>query len=133
MFSYLILFKPLLFFLCLIFAISFLVQLVYWSIFYSRVHFQKAVKSSHRKFPLSVIICARNEKENLRVNLPLILEQDYPEFEVIVVDDRSSDGTSNLLEELKEKYTHLRTTCIKEEQRNRCSKYRRRDTQTIVR
>ena len=62
--------------------------------------------------PLSVIICARNEAENLQRFLPKILEQDYTNFEVIVVNDRSWDGTFDVLEELKKKYSHLRTVQI---------------------
>ncbi len=50
--------------------------------------------------PVSVLICARNEEHNLRRLLPLILNQNYPEFEVVVVDDRSDDGTYDYLLEL---------------------------------
>ncbi|TKS56826.1 glycosyltransferase [Mesohalobacter halotolerans] len=37
--------------------------------------------------PLSVIIAAKNEAQNLTANLPFILNQNYPQFEVIVVND----------------------------------------------
>ena len=40
---------------------------------------------------VSVIICAKNESENLKKNLPFILQQNYPDFEVIVVDDGSDE------------------------------------------
>jgi glycosyltransferase involved in cell wall biosynthesis len=50
--------------------------------------------------PISVIICARNEAENLATYLPSILAQDYPDFEVIVVNDRSWDGTADVLKEM---------------------------------
>jgi glycosyltransferase involved in cell wall biosynthesis len=49
---------------------------------------------------VSVIICAKNELENLRQNLPKFLNQDYRDFEVIVVDDRSTDGSYEYLYEL---------------------------------
>lgn len=62
--------------------------------------------------PISVIICARNEAENLRKFLPSIIEQDYPSFEVIVVNDRSWDGTTALLEELEAQYEHLKVVNI---------------------
>jgi cellulose synthase/poly-beta-1,6-N-acetylglucosamine synthase-like glycosyltransferase len=40
-----------------------------------------------QKFPVSVIICAKDELDNLREYLPYVLNQDYPEYEVIVVND----------------------------------------------
>ena len=49
--------------------------------------------------PLSVIVVARNERENLEQLIPLLLEQDYPEFEIIIVDDHSWDGTYEFLHE----------------------------------
>lgn len=48
--------------------------------------------------PVSVIVCARNEEFNLRMLLPLLLGQSHPEFEVIVVNDRSTDESLHVLE-----------------------------------
>ncbi len=62
--------------------------------------------------PLSVVICARNESENLLQNLPLVLEQDYPDFEVIVVNDRSWDRTPDVLEEFAKQYAHLKIVTV---------------------
>ncbi|MFA6278339.1 MAG: glycosyltransferase [Pedobacter sp.] len=62
--------------------------------------------------PLSVIICARNEVTNLEKNLPIFLVQDYPAFEIIVVNDRSWDGTADLLERLAKKYDKLKVVTI---------------------
>lgn len=46
---------------------------------------------------VSVIVCAWNELENLKELIPLLDEQDYPNFEVIIMDDRSWDGTHEYL------------------------------------
>jgi biofilm PGA synthesis N-glycosyltransferase PgaC len=64
------------------------------------------IKHEHST-PISVIICARNEAGNIWQYLPAILEQDYPDFEVIVVNDHSTDNTLAVLYELAEKYPHL--------------------------
>lgn len=69
------------------------------------------------KHPVSVIICARNEEENLSRNLPLILEQDYPDFEVIVVNDCSGDDSHMVLRNLSSLYPHLRVVTINEHER----------------
>lgn len=51
--------------------------------------------------PVSVIICAKNESANLQKNIPKILSQDYPEFEVILINDASSDDTEDIMEAFK--------------------------------
>lgn len=68
--------------------------------------------SSTVKPPVSVVIAARNEYHNLVKNLPSILQQDYPDFEVIVVNHASSDETKYYLEEMKGKFPHLKTVQI---------------------
>ncbi|ADB40067.1 glycosyltransferase [Spirosoma linguale] len=47
---------------------------------------------------VTVIVCARNELANLKELLPLLNNQDYPTFEILVMDDRSTDGTYAYLE-----------------------------------
>jgi len=65
--------------------------------------------------PVSVIICAKNEDENLTEFLPKVLSQDYPEFEVIVVNDCSWDNTENVIDEFAKIFPNLRKTNIKED------------------
>lgn len=62
---------------------------------------------------LSVLIAARNEAQNLRAYLPHFLEQNYPQYEVIVINDRSTDDSTEVLEDLKQHYPHLRYQEIK--------------------
>jgi glycosyltransferase involved in cell wall biosynthesis len=57
--------------------------------------------------PVSVILCARNEEVALSQNLRRILEQEYPAFEVIVVNDCSEDDSEILLASMQEKYPNL--------------------------
>lgn len=47
--------------------------------------------------PVSLVICAHDEEANLRTLIPLLLQQQHPLFEIIVVDDRSNDGTYDYL------------------------------------
>ena len=64
------------------------------------------------QLPVSVIICAKNEAENLKELLPLVLDQNYPSFEVIVVNDSSEDDSEMVLAALKRKYPALYYTTI---------------------
>lgn len=90
-----------------------IIQLFYYLGIYNRIHIRNiADKKNELHFtkelpPLSVIICARNESENLRQFLPAILEQDYPQFEVIVINDGSTDESEEVLSAFEEKYQHL--------------------------
>ena len=101
----------------LVYFMAFAIQVLYWLLIYSRIIFYKPVPSKIRRKPVSVIICARNEEENLRKNLPLILTQKYPDFEVIVINDCSTDGTEDYLDKLKEQYPALKITKIKEDRK----------------
>lgn len=62
--------------------------------------------------PVSVIICAKDESDNLRKFLPFVLQQDYPNFEVIVINDGSTDESGSLLNDLSVEYPNLRTTFV---------------------
>ncbi len=62
--------------------------------------------------PVSIIICARNEAENLKENLPYFLSQDYPDYEIIVVNDQSSDKSLEVLLEIQQKSPILRLISI---------------------
>jgi len=90
--------------------------------YYTGVFGRLAFKSRKEKVPppapapASVIICARNEYEALQQNLKIILEQDYPEYEVIVVNDGSEDDSEILLASTQAQYPHLNfRTLVKDE------------------
>ena len=55
--------------------------------------------------PVSIVVCARNELDNLRRLLPLLLQQDYPAaFEIVLIDDRSHDDTYLYAQQLAQYY-----------------------------
>lgn len=60
--------------------------------------------------PLSIVIPTQDQASELRTHLPAIMEQDYDDFEVIVVDMASTDQTKDVLEELELRYPSLRHT-----------------------
>ena len=86
----------------------------YWLGDYRRAAFAKTdeKKPVPKLPPLSVVICARNEAENLARFLPAVMEQDYPSYEVVVVNDCSEDNTYDILGEMMNRYPHLRVSMI---------------------
>ena len=97
-------------------GVLFLTQAVYYLRLYNRIHTHNkaadnAVPDAGNP-PLSVIIVAKEAANELRENLPSILEQDYPEFEVIVIYDRPADDCDDILKLLEDKYPHLYHTFI---------------------
>lgn len=95
-----------------LFFAAFLTQMGYYLLVYLKLPLYKPAKKRKSAKSVSVIICAKNEEENLEQFLPRVLEQDYPEFEVVVVNDCSTDGTEQLLSEMSVRYKHLRYTSI---------------------
>ena len=100
-----------------IFCFAALIQLFYYSFFYSRVAFYKEkTKQQSQQHPVSVVICARDEDENIARNLPGVLVQKYPTtHEVIVVNDNSVDDSKYILEELQKTFRFLQIVDLKQE------------------
>jgi cellulose synthase/poly-beta-1,6-N-acetylglucosamine synthase-like glycosyltransferase len=88
------------------------IQLFYYLRYYLPVALFEPTETSTEKPPVSIIICARNEAENLDSFLPMVLTQDYPDYEVIVVNDCSADNTYNVLGKYLVEYPHLKVSSI---------------------
>lgn len=103
--------------LFVVFCITTLIQLFYYLFFFSRLAFfkpkEKEISQTH---PVSVIICARDEAENLVKNLPGSLVQKYKTtHEVIVVNDNSLDESKYILEEYQRTFRQLQLVELKQE------------------
>ena len=96
----------------IIYLASAAIQLFYYLYYYTAVYYFKPSVNNKPKQPVTIIICARNEADNLRIFLPAVLEQDYPEYEVIVVNDCSEDNSYLILGDLLLQYPHLRVSTV---------------------
>jgi glycosyltransferase involved in cell wall biosynthesis len=100
------------------------IQLIYYWIFLARPYYYlRKIKKNKITFsslqpPVSVIIYARNKALRLQAFLPSVLEQDYPEYEVIVVNDDSSGNSEEVLKRLQAQYPHLYYTYIPQGTKN---------------
>ncbi|MCE3278247.1 MAG: glycosyl transferase family 2 [Bacteroidetes bacterium] len=98
------------------FVLALLIQLFYYLGVFSRLAYYKKKDIPQNFPPASIIICARNEDDNLVEFLPRIFEQDYPDFEVVVVNDCSFDNSADILKEFAYKHSNLKIVTIKEDE-----------------
>lgn len=94
-------------------AVAF-VHLLYVLVIHGRMAFHKPIPpiENSQLPPVSIIIAARNESENLYDNLPFIMDQDYPEFEVIIVNNQSTDDSAWLLVAFQRMHPNIRVVEI---------------------
>lgn len=90
----------------------FLASVAYFLVHYAlqliRLWKWRPVKARTKDEPISVIVCARNEYDNLKKLIPLLLDQAYDNKEIIIVDDRSKDETYDYLLSLQPKIKLVR-------------------------
>ncbi|MFI5202898.1 MAG: glycosyltransferase [Flavobacteriales bacterium] len=90
------------------------IQFFYMLFFFARLTFYKPITASTSSPPVSIIVCARSEANHLVELIPLLFEQEYPAFEVVMVNDRSWDETKDILEAYRLKYKNLHIIHIEE-------------------
>lgn len=85
------------------------ILLIYYLFVFSRFSFSKTKNEVNNLVPaISVLICAKNEAENLKTFLPNILNQDYPNYEVVLINDASYDDTLDIMEEFQKQYSNIK-------------------------
>jgi len=103
--------------LLVLLGIAALIQIWYYLYFFRRLASYKAKpKAASQEYAVSVIICEKNEAENLVNNLPGILVQNYrTTHEIIVVNDNSTDESKYILEEFQRTFKNLTVIPLKQE------------------
>ena len=85
-----------------------LIQIVYYLAVLGRFAFAAPQPTTPKRISVSVIVCAKNEAEKVRNYVPLLAEQDYPDYEIVLIDDASSDDTLEIFEEFEKRYPNVR-------------------------
>ncbi|MFA5417360.1 MAG: glycosyltransferase [Bacteroidales bacterium] len=102
-----------------ILAFATFIQLIYYWLVFVRLAFYKRsvanVSGIVSQPGVSIVMSARDEYHHLVKNLPALLAQDYPDFEVVVVNHTSSDETTSLLKELAPFHPNLKVVNIEQE------------------
>src|SRR5436309_10941897 len=93
---------------CVLGAVA-LIQIYYYLFIFNKLaNYTTLEKDASQEYPVSVIICAKNEAENLVKNLPGILVQDYKTtHEIMIVNDNSTDESKYILEEFQHSFKDL--------------------------
>jgi glycosyltransferase involved in cell wall biosynthesis len=92
------------------------IQLFYYLFFFIRLAFySKGANYGNTRPGVTILVCALNELNNLKQLIPLLDIQEYPEFEVILLDDRSDDGSEQFIRENIGKWKHIRYIRINDE------------------
>ena len=89
------------------------IQVAYYLIVFSRFAFSKQQSNTLKNIPVSIIICAKNEAENLEKFIPSIANQDYHNFQIVLVNDASKDNSLDVMENLASKYNNIKIVDVK--------------------
>lgn len=88
------------------------IQLIYYGIIFSKFALAKPQTKPKVKLPVSVIICAKNEAQNLQNFLPSIITQDYPDFEIVLINDASSDDTLEIMNKFQKEHKNIKVVDV---------------------
>jgi glycosyltransferase involved in cell wall biosynthesis len=101
--------------LLIIFIVSVAFQLYFIFFVFNKIsQYDSSENETRKPEGVSVIVCAWNELENLKSLIPLLNSQVYNSFEIIIVDDRSMDGTFDYLLTECTEYQSVRFVRIEE-------------------
>ena len=89
------------------------IQIFYYLGIFGKFAFAKPQNITPKRIPVSVIVCAKNEEENVKKFIPLLAEQNYPDFEIVLIDDASSDETLEVFEQFESEYENIRLVKVK--------------------
>nr|WP_294774443.1 glycosyltransferase [uncultured Flavobacterium sp.] len=92
---------------CLFIAVV-VIQFLYYIVVFGKFSFAKPQTATPKRVPISVIVCAKNEEENVKKFVPLLAEQNYHTFEIVLIDDASSDNTLEIFEAFEKQYPNIK-------------------------
>ncbi len=86
-------------------------------VIFSRLAFRRQEVEPDRDLPVSIVVCGRNESTALQHLIPLLMDQEHSEFELIVVNDRSDDDTWEILQWMRPQYPKLKPVNIQADEK----------------
>lgn len=95
------------------FIVIVIIQVIYYLIFITQFKESTAQEGKKEPLPISVIICAKNEAENLKTFLPSIINQHYPTFQIVLINDASSDDSLEVMESFASEHSNIKIVDVK--------------------
>ncbi|WP_299227185.1 glycosyltransferase [uncultured Psychroserpens sp.] len=89
------------------------IQILFYSFIFSNFSRYRLSRPNSKKISVSVIICAKNEANNLNAFLPSIIAQKYPDFEIVLINDNSNDNTLEVMKSFAEKHPNIKIVDVK--------------------
>lgn len=88
--------------------ITFFELLYYYGILSKFSFLNKKRTVATEKFPVSIIIVAKDAANALLKSMPKLLAQQYPKFEIVIVNDHSADETEQLIMDYQHQYENIK-------------------------
>ncbi len=95
------------------FIVVVVIQVIFYVFFFGRFAFIKQRKVSQKNIAVSVLICAKNEAKNLKNFLPSIINQVYPDFEIVLINDASHDDTLDVIKQFSSQHKSIKVVDVK--------------------
>lgn len=95
-------------FLFISFIVVIIIQFFYYIVVFGKFAFVNPKSKPPKKLSVSVIVCAKNEFENVQKFIPILAAQNYPDFEIVLIDDASSDETLEIFETFEKQFANIR-------------------------
>ena len=84
-------------------------QILYYIILFFRFSFHKSEQIEPQEIlPVSIVMVAKNDAHHLIKTLPELLAQDYPHFEILVVNDNSKDETIQVVKDFQYRFSNIK-------------------------
>ena len=95
------------------FIVIVIIQLGFYGVIFSKFAFYKHQHQKQKNIAVSILVCAKNEAENLKEFIPLILEQNYPTFELVLINDNSNDDTLEVMKSFQLLHENVKIVNVK--------------------
>lgn len=96
-----------------VFIVCISIQVIYYMFIFSKFAFAKENHVLQKNIGISILVCAKNEEENLKHFIPKIISQDYPKFEIILINDDSSDATLDVMQQFEATNSNVKVVNVK--------------------